>query len=96
MPRCLCNNMYDNYYKEEFDYYYPYSFHNENISYLFSINPCKIEIPIGNNYEIPINIDSYILVNEKDIVYYVSGEEPTINTEAEVGTKAYNVVDLIS
>ena len=49
MPK-LCNNMYNNYYGEEFDYYYPYSFHNEDVNYLFSINPCKVEIPIGNTY----------------------------------------------
>ena len=95
MPK-LCNNMYNNYYGEEFNYYYPYSFHNEDVSYLFSINPCKVEIPLGNNYEIPIDIDSYILVNDGDIVYYISGEDPNTGTEAEIGAKAYNVVDLIS
>ena len=95
MPK-LCNNMYNNYYGEEFDYYYPYSFHNEDVNYLFSINPCKVEIPIGNTYEIPVKIDNYILVNENDIIYYVSGESPISSTEAKVGTKAYNVVDLIS
>lgn len=95
MPK-LCNNLYNNYHDEKFDYYYPYSFHNEDVSYLFSTNPCKVEIPLGNNYEIPIVMDNYILANEGDIIYYGPGEAPSTTTEAVVGTKAYNVVDLKS
>ena len=95
MPK-LCNNMYNNYHDEKFDYYYPYAFNNEDVDYLFSINPCKVEIPLGNNYDIPVTMDNYILVNENDIIYYGVGESPSTTTEAEVGTKAYNVVDLKS
>lgn len=95
MPK-LCNNMYSNYCEEDFDYYYPYSFHNEDMDYLFSINPCRFEIPLGNNYEIPIKLDNYIVVRDSDIIYQHSGEHPTENTEAEIGTKAYNIVDLVS
>ena len=92
----MCNDIYNVYDKEKFDYYYPYTFHNEDVNYLFSTNPCRVEIPLGNNYEIPIKIDNYILVNDSDLLYYTSGEQPTTSTEAEVGTKAYNLIDLKS
>lgn len=95
MPK-LCNNMYNNYYGEEFDYYYPYSFHGEDMSYLFSVNPCKVEIPFGNTYQVPIKLDTYIKVNENDLIYYIYGQCPDRETAAEIGTRAYNVVSLES
>ena len=33
MPE-LCNNLYNDYYKEEFDYYYPYRFNQHDLDYL--------------------------------------------------------------
>ena len=33
MPK-LCNNLYNDYYKEEFDYYYPYYFNQHDLDYL--------------------------------------------------------------
>lgn len=95
MSNCI-NNLYDNYYKEDFEYYYPYSFFNSETTYLYSNNPCRVEIPFGNNYDVPIQMDSYILVEENSIVYYCKGEEPTEDTEGKVGTRAYNVADLRS
>jgi len=95
MSTCI-NNLYDNYYKEKFEYYYPYSFFNDETTYLYSNNPCRIEIPLGNNYDVPIEMDSYILVTEKDILFFESGETPTTTTQAEEGVKAFNLVDLKS
>lgn len=56
----ICNDIYNVYDKEKFDYYYPYTFHNKDLDYL---NPdginniTKIQIPLGDTKEIEINLD---------------------------------------
>lgn len=56
----MCNDIYNVYDKEKFDYYYPYTFHNKDLDYL---NPddinniTKVQIPLGDTKEIEINLD---------------------------------------
>lgn len=48
-----------------------------------------------DTFELSIDIDKLIYV-DSNIIYTTHGEGPAINTEAKVGQKAYNIVDIKS
>ena len=63
----LCNNIYNIYDKEKFDYYYPHTFEKE-LDYLKPDalnNVHKITIPINNTQEIELDFDASDSIENK-------------------------------
>ena len=50
----------------------------------------------GDTVNLSFDITGEMTVESNSIIYYISGQYPTINTVGELNQKAYNVADLLS
>ena len=74
----LCNDMYDTFDDKQIEYYYPYTFHKDDLDYLdpdkLNKKLKKVQIPLGDTQLIEIDLtgvveDSSLLENSETYIY---------------------------